>query len=536
MKLLPALLAGSITATDERGLKQNAQNAIHHAHSRVRNGFTLPIMNDITDSNERLLAEVFSEDFSTRSTTLEEMVHRSTNITNSFLKQGECDSSFPTLDGSCNHPEDFGRSMQPYKRLVPADYCDGRQSPRCSRNNRQALPSERKVSLEMRSTGTTKTNNVASFAFTAWGQFITHDIIQTPDVGQGEVPCTCKPHNQCKVIAIERRTEPVLKFPCMFVIRSSSKLGQQNGQPVREQINQLSSFIDGTTVYGFTVKHKNMLLADDKMRLRMSRNNQNGDFLPTVNSFNQEIKDKFSTTAAFNDKRHAEFVAGDTRVLENPILSSFHTLFARLHNRAVDGMLEQNPDWAKTPDRVFEEARLFVMSVIKQITYREHLPVLLGNTAMKEFPAVRVSRAHKRPKNTRFAKFPDEEEVAARSVRFTVAAMDDPSIRQEFITSAYRFGHAMIPDQLITADGNLNSNSRRELKDNYFDPDMVFQMGPGSCLRGAMAGNTNTVSGIYSDATQHQLFKPNNFGHGVDLLAINLAVCCLRIFLFVYLL
>ena len=102
-----------------------------------------------------------------------------------------------------------------------------------------------------------------------------------------------------------------------------------------------------------------MLLADDKMHLRMSRNNRNGDFLPTVNSFNQEIKDKFSTTAAFNDKRHAEFVAGDTRVLENPILSSFHTLFARLHNRAVDGMLEQNPEWAESPERVFEEARLF---------------------------------------------------------------------------------------------------------------------------------------------------------------------------------
>ena len=176
---------------------------------------------------------------------------------------------------------------------------------------------------------------------------------------------------------------------------------------------------------------------------------------------------------------------------------------------------------------------IIVMSVIKQITYREHLPVLLGNTAMKAFPAVRVSRAHKRPKNTRFAKFPDAEEVAARSVRFTVAAMDDPSIRQEFITSAYRFGHAMIPDQLITADGNLNSNSRRELKDNYFDPDMVFQMGPGACLRGAMAGNTNTVSGIYSDATQSHLFKPNNFGHGVDLLSINLAVCCLLVCLFI---
>lgn len=45
-------------------------------------------------------------------------IYRSVNITTSFLKQGECDSSFPTLDGSCNHPEDAGRSLKPYKERL----------------------------------------------------------------------------------------------------------------------------------------------------------------------------------------------------------------------------------------------------------------------------------------------------------------------------------------------------------------------------------------------------------------------------------
>ena len=48
--------------------------------------------------------------------------------------------------------------------------------------------------------------------------------------------------------------------------------------------------------------------------------------------------------------------------------------------------------------------------------------------------------------------------------------------------------------------------------------------GPGGCLRGAMAQRANMVSGSYADATQNNLFKPNNFQHGVDLLSINLAV------------
>lgn len=250
--------------------------------------------------------------------------------------------------------------MQSYKRLVPADYCDGKQSPRCSGKNKLELPSERDVSLKMKEAGSTKVNPTVSYAFTAWGQFITHDIIQTPDVGGGNVPCNCSPHNSCKNIKINRKKEPVLEFPCMFVIRSSSKLGQENGVPVREQINQLSSFIDGTTIYGFTVKHKNLLLAADKMHLRMNDKGAKGDFLPTVNEINTpEIVNKFQTADVFNDKGHPEFVAGDTRVLENPVLSSFHTMFARLHNKAVDEMLKENPEWKDTPARVFEEARLF---------------------------------------------------------------------------------------------------------------------------------------------------------------------------------
>ena len=87
-----------------------------------------------------------------------------------------------------------------------------------------------------------------------------------------------------------------------------------------------------------------------------------------------------------------------------------------------------------------------------------------------------------------------------------------------------RFGHAMVPEQLVVGNSNLQNIRRRDLKDNYFDPDMVFREGPGACLRGASIAATQTVSGVYADATQHNLFKPNNFRHGVDLLSINLAV------------
>ena len=41
------------------------------------------------------------------------------------------------------------------------------------------------------------------------------------------------------------------------------------------------------------------------------------------------------------------------------VLSSFHTVFARLHNFAVDEILKVNPHWITDTSRVFHEARLF---------------------------------------------------------------------------------------------------------------------------------------------------------------------------------
>ena len=164
------------------------------------------------------------------------------------------------------------------------------------------------------------------------------------------------------------------------------------------------------------------------------------------------------------------------------------------------------------------------MSVIKQITYREHLPALLGPEATSILTPLKMTRSHKRPNHTRFVKLTEEDILAERNGRFKAPADNDPSIRQEFVTAAYRFGHAMVPDVLKSTDSSLSRSKNRNLKDNYFDPDMVVAEGPGACLRGAMMAPANTVSGAYADATQNNLFKPNNFKHGVDLLSINLAV------------
>ena len=59
--------------------------------------------------------------------------------------------------------------------------------------------------------GAAKANPNASYLFTAWGQFLTHDIIQTPDVGKGEVPCDCKPNRRLANLSLNGLPRPMTR-------------------------------------------------------------------------------------------------------------------------------------------------------------------------------------------------------------------------------------------------------------------------------------------------------------------------------------
>jgi peroxidase len=514
MKLLASVLASAVAL--ERGL--SPMETIHHAHSRVRNAFRIADLDRIVSENDAMMEEVFNlQGERGASLNVTEFVSRSDALTGSFMRQGECDSSFPTLDGSCNAEGDVGRSMKSYSRLTASNYCNNRDSPRCAKNGSK-LPDERKISLKMRqSAGTPQAGPDASVAFTLWGQFITHDIMQTPDAANGEVPCNCKPHNKCHNMVVDNDTDPVMKrIPCMFIVRSSGKVGKGADGAVREQVNQLSSYIDGTTIYGFQNDHLATLMAKDNMHLLMEESSF-GEMLPLASKFPEDIASKFETSANLNDKEHPDFVSGDTRVMENSMLSSWHTLFARLHNKAVDGILAADKKAGKNPALVFNQARMFVKAVMNQANYNEHLPLLLGDaydSLGDKIQPLGRKRKFKLGANANKARAGEHEPPS----------QNDPSIRNEFCVAAYRFGHAQVPNDLRTGNAALSGsgNSNMPLKDGYFDPDFYLTKGPGACLRGIISQQTNRVNGAYSDATLHNLFKPNNFAHGVDLLAINI--------------
>ena len=68
---------------------------------------------------------------------------------------------------------------------------------------------------------------------------------------------------------------------------------------------------------------------------------------------------------------------GDSRVVEQPLLTVMHTIWLREHNR-VANLLFAKFGTKKTDEFYYQEARSIVIAELQHITYSEYLPALLG--------------------------------------------------------------------------------------------------------------------------------------------------------------
>ena len=175
---------------------------------------------------------------------------KAANLTIMFRSEPEgiAIGQFPALDGSNNDltGQMRGKVGDHYSRLVPPEYCpflsEGGSSndligePRCISHlpfGQHKLPNERDLSLAMTelngNNGETTTDSDNSMIGPLWGQFVTHDIIQTPDMGAaGTVKCDCSNISECKNIEVDKATDPHFDdIDCMFVIRSAPHVPSQ---------------------------------------------------------------------------------------------------------------------------------------------------------------------------------------------------------------------------------------------------------------------------------------------------------------------
>ncbi|NXL86318.1 PERM Myeloperoxidase, partial [Alectura lathami] len=418
-----------------------------------------------------------------------------------------CESSglYRTITGKCNNRKNplLGASNRALARWLPANYEDGVSIPHGWTEGRRSFgfpfPLVRKVSNEIVRfhPQQLKLDQQRSLMFMQWGQFIDHDLDFSPETParvsfSGKVDChtSCAKLPPCFPIKIPPN-DPRIRDTrdCIPFFRSAPACDGVTA--VREQINALTSFLDGSVVYG-SEEPLATRLRDQTNQLGLLAVNQNFTdkgmaYLP----FGSMPKDPCLMVSGKAKIRC--FLAGDSRASEMLELACMHTLFVREHNRLARALKGLNPHW--NGEKLYQEARKIVGAVIQIITYRDYLPLLLGKSLQRWIPSYRGYN----------------EAV-------------DPRISNVF-TLAFRFAHASIPPSV----GRLNKNykpisPKLQLSQTFFGVwRIVKEGGIDPFLRNLMASQAKlmTQKQMVVDELRDRLFVQVE-RIGLDLAALNM--------------
>ncbi|KAI8485169.1 hypothetical protein Bbelb_370940 [Branchiostoma belcheri] len=163
---------------------------------------------------------------------------------------------FRSANGRCNnrdHPL-WGSSEEPFRRLLEPEYGDGLMIPRKTGRDGAPLPSARLVSTTMHE-DLRKSSPVNTHMVMQFGQFLDHDITLTPNFQEEGLVCTCDSEDErCFNINIPSNDPDFSGRPCLQFARSLSGPNEGCHMGRRQQLNQLTAFVDASNVYGSSDK------------------------------------------------------------------------------------------------------------------------------------------------------------------------------------------------------------------------------------------------------------------------------------------
>lgn len=284
---------------------------------------------------------------------------------------------FRTYNGSCNNlvHHHHGVAFRPFRRALPPDYADGISTPRVAKDGRP-LPSARTVSLEVHRPYY-KNDDKFTVMLAVWGQFLDHDITATaPNRGFNGSTISCCEHSElvhpeCFPVRLDR-TDPLSEYniTCMEFVRSAPAPTCCIGY--REQLNQVTAFIDASVIYGIEEETVRKLRTFTGGQLEMYLTEDNRTLLPV----SKDLTDGCNRQEENRKGRYC-FFTGDARANENLHLTTMHLIWTRQHNLIAGKLASLNKKW--NDERIFQETRKILGAQMQHITYSEFLPILLGN-------------------------------------------------------------------------------------------------------------------------------------------------------------
>ncbi|KAI6232119.1 hypothetical protein M3Y95_00453300 [Aphelenchoides besseyi] len=420
-----------------------------------------------------------------------------------------CDrtSRYRTITGWCNNLRNpkLGNAFEPMRRIQSPAYDDDFDTPRARSISGRPLPSARTISIHVHNDDHNEDIHY-SHMLMQFGQLLDHDLTHSPlSRGPGNRILNCSTCDTPQTLSIHCFPIPVPEddpyFPprhtdgtprCIPMARSI--LGQVT-LGYRNQLNQLTAFIDVSHVYGSTDCETDALRLHRDGKLNFTSLPHNKQALP------QGSQERLCHT----NPKHSCFNAGDERNNIQPGLATVHTLMLREHNRLAEELQRLNPHW--TDEKLFQEARRILIAQFQHITFSEFLPIIIGCELMSEHDLW--------PRKTGYAK--DNYDPTC-----------DPQMSQEFSMAAFRYGHTLIRNVFPRLDRNYNSSAFPpvELRENFNNATALYQPQHGhmeSVLMGLMGSAEMQFNRHASNAVRNHLFQYLGGPYtGLDLIAVNI--------------
>jgi hypothetical protein len=425
-------------------------------------------------------------------------------------------------DGDNNPLNDTGVHDGTFLRITPNSYSDGIGSlpaqsaglgiavngplPTPSEpGNPGKLPAPRAVSNAVMDQGTADIPNTfgVNEFYQFFGQALTHDLAEAATGASGD---------------------PFVFLAALFPF---GRTPYEIEDGARQQINEETSFLDLSMVYGNSETMLNLVRADlrdkwgnlvlDKYGNRIQSAKLlegNEDLLPTIQQVADDTgldplqvlalyrPDGFGGLPDPNNPADPQivsgsykdlYVAGDNRVNQTPLLISQQTIWAREHNWQVEKLAPYAKKYGWSQDQLFEAARAITEAEWQNVVYNEYLPKLIGANAL------------------------DCYEGYDPNV--------DPSIINEFTTVAFRFGH----DQSSQNQKPLNEDGSPANPGGLFSLFTLaeaFTAGANAArtaedldawLRGQLASHTQEIDGLVVDGNRNTLFNIGGGAVTIDL-------------------
>ena len=243
-----------------------------------------------------------------------------------------------SLDGTGNNLTnvEWGSTDEVLLRITPAEYGDLISTPAGADR-----PSARTISnaLADHPEEDVKNDRYLTALVYAWGQFIDHDLDLTVTSSPTETFNITVPTGDAEFDPFGTGTQVISLSRSQY----DTLTGTSEANP-REQLNTITSYLDGSMIYGSDETRAAALRTFSGGLLKTS----DGNMLP----LNTEGLANDNATHQTADSEL--FLAGDVRANENIELTSLQTLFVREHNRLATEIAKANPKW--TDEQIYQQA------------------------------------------------------------------------------------------------------------------------------------------------------------------------------------